>query len=155
MRKFKLIKKLPFEGSPDIGYISIEKLGENGAHYWNHNWFHPENYPEFWQEVVEKDYEILIYRSKTNSWIFIDDPKDFGRLKLSDWEIFSIRRLSDGVEFKIGDKVCWDWTYSSKKYYTIDGFVINSDGVAFYTKEYCYKYIFNEVQHYKRTYFNY
>ncbi len=105
MRKFKLIKKLPFEGSPDIGYISIEKLGENGAHYWNHNWFHPENYPEFWQEMVEKDYEILIYRSKTNSWIFIDDPKDFGRLKLSDWEIYSILRKSDGVEFNIGDRV--------------------------------------------------
>jgi hypothetical protein len=53
MKKYKLIKKLPFEGSPAIGYISEEKKGESGAHYWNHNWFHPEDYPEYWEEVVK------------------------------------------------------------------------------------------------------
>lgn len=54
MKKYKLIKKLPFEGSPDIGYISTETMVKDGAHYWNHNWFHPEDYPEFWEEVIEK-----------------------------------------------------------------------------------------------------
>lgn len=88
MRKFKLIKKLPFEGSPDIGYISIEKLGENGAHYWNHNWFHPENYPEFWEEVTEKNWEV----------VHCDYSKGV-------WEIKKIRRKSDGEIFTIGDKV--------------------------------------------------
>jgi hypothetical protein len=53
MKKYKLIKKLPFESSPEIGYISQEKPGEAGAHYWNHNWFHPEDYPEYWEEVVK------------------------------------------------------------------------------------------------------
>ena len=53
MKKYKLIKKLPFEASPAVGYISTEKLGEAGAHYWNHNWFYPEDYPEYWEEVKE------------------------------------------------------------------------------------------------------
>ena len=63
MRKFKLIKKLPFEGSPDMGYISTERLGEEGAHYWNHNWFHPEDYPECWQEVKDEFPKIISFRS--------------------------------------------------------------------------------------------
>lgn len=53
MKKYQLIKKLPFEGSPPIGYISVEIEGEEGAHYWNYNWFHPEDYPEYWKKVEE------------------------------------------------------------------------------------------------------
>ena len=48
MKKYKLIKKLPFDFSPEIGYISKAVVGKfDEVHYWNHNWFHPENYPEF------------------------------------------------------------------------------------------------------------
>ena len=58
--KYKLIKLLPFENSPKIGYISSPNpLVKDKVHYWNGNWFNPKNYPEFWEEVVEKDYEIL------------------------------------------------------------------------------------------------
>lgn len=80
MRKFKLIKKLPFEGSPDIGYISIEKLGENGAHYWNHNWFHPENYPEFWLEIKEP-----ILTTEDGYKCTLDDTV-FGVLPKANWQ---------------------------------------------------------------------
>ena len=46
---YKLIKELPFENSPKIGYISQANfISNDGTHYWNHNWFQPEQYPEFW-----------------------------------------------------------------------------------------------------------
>ena len=58
--KYKLIKLLPFENSPKIGYTSSPNpLVEDKVHYWNGNWFNPENYPEFWELVVEKDYEKI------------------------------------------------------------------------------------------------
>ena len=46
----KYILKKEYPGSPKLGNI-IDNL-EN-------DWI--ENYPEFWEEVVEKDYEILSY----------------------------------------------------------------------------------------------
>ena len=104
-----------------------------------------------WEEIVEKDYEILMYRSKNNSCIYFDNPKYFSSLN-SDWEIYSIRRKSDGIEFKIGDKVYWNWQYSPQKYYTIEGFSINKEdnSLDFYTKGSCkYSWIFNKIQHYK------
>ena len=69
--KYKLIKKLPFENSPTIGYISTPKL-EDGSHYWNHNWFQPENYPEFWEEVVEK-VKLPLFTSEDGVDIFEGD----------------------------------------------------------------------------------
>ena len=66
--KYKLIKLLPFENSPKIGYISEPHCTQkDGAHYWNGLWFNPENYPEFWQKVVEKDYEILSFKLPGNN----------------------------------------------------------------------------------------
>lgn len=54
--KYKLIKKLPFENSPGIGYISKPSLTADGkVHYWNGSWFYPEEHPEFWEKVAEKD----------------------------------------------------------------------------------------------------
>ena len=52
--KYKLIKKLPFENSPEIGYISECKYNSPIDHYWCGCWFDPSKYPEFWQLVVEK-----------------------------------------------------------------------------------------------------
>ena len=53
--KYKLIKLLPFENSPRIGYTySPNPLVEDKAHHWNGDWFNPKNYPEFWELVVEK-----------------------------------------------------------------------------------------------------
>lgn len=68
------------------------------------------NNPEFWEEVIEKDYEILSLINPTinNSPIF--ERKNYN---LEDWEntlalkhleIYSVKRLSDGEIFTIGDK---------------------------------------------------
>lgn len=146
MRKFK--HKI-------TGNIAVETISEK-----NYKVSEPKNFtvPKWivensndWEEIVEKDYEILMYRSKINTDIYFDNPEYFSRLS-SDWEIYSIRRKSDGVEFKIGDKVYWNWQYSSQKYYTIDKFFIREDdnSVGFYTKESCrYYWVFSKIQHYK------
>lgn len=113
------------------------------------------NFPEFWEEIVEKDYEILMYRGKINTDIYFDNPEYFSRLN-SDWEIYSIHRKSDGVEFKIGDKVYWNWAFAKNKYFTIKSFNIIEDKLRFNTVEesgqnFIFELISKEynLQHYK------
>lgn len=107
---YKLIKKLPFEKSPEIGYISKPwLLIEDKPHYWNSNWFNPKNYPEFWEEIVEKDYEILSYIGKSTKNVLSAKLDPFVNNKLIEWEdknldIHSVKRLSDGEIFTVGDK---------------------------------------------------
>lgn len=111
---YKLIKKLPFEQSPEIGYIS--KPMKRSAHYWNHNWFDPEDYPEYWEKVVEKDYEILeiafedgdICDYAPHSKMY-SSKKEFHEYFLNsncNYKIHSIKRLSDGEVFTVGIDEC-------------------------------------------------
>ena len=111
--KYKLIKLLPFENSPKIGYISSPNpLVEDKTHYWNRNWFNPENYPEFWELVVEKDYEILsilLQPSDKHQIHNVSEYKNTGYiealLNCNSNKIHSVKRLSDSEIFTIGDKV--------------------------------------------------
>jgi len=116
--KYKLIKLLPFENSPRIGYTSEPHLSQKDrAYYWNGGWFNPENHPEFWELVVEKDYEILSF---TNSEKAIYTKGAVGRfdaryqmyrpteedcLKEPGFKIHSVKRLSDGEIFTSGDRI--------------------------------------------------
>lgn len=54
MKKYRLIKELPFEESPEVGYISEPMPPREPLHYWNHHWFDPAKYPEYWMEVSGK-----------------------------------------------------------------------------------------------------
>jgi hypothetical protein len=165
MRKFRLRKEYP--GSPELNSIHYLNTSGGGKKDWLHwrlrkdNFGNPYileepwNYPEFWQEIVEKDYEILMYRSKINTDIYFDNPEYFSRLN-SDWEIYSIRRKSDGVEFKIGDKICWNWAFAKNKYFTIKSFNIIEDKLRFNTVEesgqnFIFELVSKEynLQHYK------
>lgn len=144
MKKYKLIKKLPFEGSPPVGYISVEKEGEAGAHYWNHNWFHPEDYPEFWELVVEKDYEILALKSNEGkisdmylngmiAWSSDDRPEykyPEEILKRNVHTINSVKRLSDSEIFTVGDRV----DYMPIKNTKIESFNINNNKITVWGK---------------------
>jgi hypothetical protein len=94
-----------------------------------------------WEEIVEKDYEILSGRTHIPS---------------GSTEIYSIRRKSDGVEFKIGDKICWNWAFAKNKYFTIKSFNIIEDKLRFNTVEesgqnFIFELISKEynLQHYK------
>ena len=128
--KYKLIKLLPFENSPKIGYISSPNpLAEGKTHYWNRNWFNPENYPEFWELVVEKDYKILsilLQRSDKHQIHNVSEYKNTGYiealLNCNGNKIHSVKRLSDSEIFTIGDKV-----FSEYVNYTINKIGIVND----------------------------
>lgn len=120
--KYKLIKLLPFENSPKIGYISEPHLSQKDEdHYWNGLWFNPENYPEFWQPVVEKNYEILSIKCNKLSLLHFNNVESSINFMLkNDYSIHSVKRLSDGEVFTIGDKIkfqgngCSDISHISK-----------------------------------------
>lgn len=108
MKKYKLIKEYP--GSPILNTI-IEYIEEsddidepfNGWIDNNDNEYEsPENYPEFWQEIIEKDYEILMLSLQgserhrlTN---VINNSNDYieALLNCHGNYIHSVKRLSDG-----------------------------------------------------------
>lgn len=126
MRKFKLIKEYP--GSPEL---NTEIITTNIFDIEKRNTFaikgdlsfkldNPFDYPDFWQEVIEKDYEILLFKhiygneytksySKDKSkYCVIPDGSEYTEnqlLVMKDICIYSVKRLSDGKIFTIGDKV--------------------------------------------------
>ncbi len=151
MKKYRLIKKYP--GSPELGYISKPHIDvPDNAHYWNHTWFYPTDYPEYWEEVKEPEYEILeliqdfkCQPYNTNIWKLQSDGKytlvpllghgTFTLMQLlvnSNAKIHQVKRLSDNTIFTIGDIVEYNASVSSKG--IIDGFKIckniNKDIVA-------------------------
>lgn len=67
----------------------------------------PEKFPDYWEEVIEKDYEILEIKGKygTISTFYKSLDKD-----LEHKTIFKVKRLSDGEIFTIGDKVTSDYS---------------------------------------------
>jgi hypothetical protein len=121
--KYKLIKTYP--GSHKLGHIIAPQL-DNG-YYVNSNWIQPENHPEFWQLVVEKDYEILSYQGKETSNIYnITNNGTYNsassqitvgnNLIPNYYNIYSVKRLSDGEIFTIGDKVNFNKKCKSSTY---------------------------------------
>ena len=91
MKKFKLIKEYP--GSPNLGTICEERNNKSSFCYYFEGEKNigitkdqVENQPEYWEEVIEKDYEILIAR-------------------VAPQEILSVKRLLDGEVFTIGDLI--------------------------------------------------
>ena len=128
--KYKLIKLLPFENSPRIGYISQPHLYQKDEdHYWNGLWFNPENYPEFWEKV--KDYEILSLARLCSIKPTITDTSDYGDgyiealLKCDKARVHSVKR-NDGEIFTIGDKT---------NFGLISKIVINNNSLSFYFEQ--------------------
>lgn len=106
MRKFKLIKEYP--NSPKLGTISSMILSDS-----------IESYPEYWEEIKEKEYEIISFISYSKIIYYLQKSGKFyatGTLMEKEvslgeiintegYEIYSVKRLSDGEVFTIGDKV--------------------------------------------------
>lgn len=151
MKKYSLVKKLPFENSPEIGYISIEK--SNGHHYWGGSWFNPVNHPEFWKEVIEKDYEILKVKLRDGHTITYENGvcversdscsiQNTVKVEKSNRHctVVSVKRLSDGEIFSVGDNI--NHSYQDKDNKTITkGYIIKkiyfieTERLAFYVGE--------------------
>jgi hypothetical protein len=106
MKKYKLIKKYP--GSDPVGTIVIGK-GEDGWYSKGpggktYDWTHVVHCPEYWEEVIEKDYEILSYIKK-GSKTCTTTKRRGGENHEKYWNIHSVKRLSDGEVFTVGDRV--------------------------------------------------
>ncbi len=126
MKKYKLIKKYP--GSPKSLGITHQfyQLNEKGctSEEWMGEKYYS-NHPEFWEEVIEKDYEILSWictnpnsnynilnsiATKTDDgtqWL-IETTRCASRVRtscLDDYAIHSVKRLNDGEIFTIGDEI--------------------------------------------------
>lgn len=144
-REYKLIKKYP--GSLDVGTVLY--LDNNLYLYWGTslNKEEVENNPEFFEEIIEKQYEILtlkgvdslVYLKKNGLYGISNDISEVGSLTLGpllqlSWKIQSIRRLSDNEVFSIGDK-CVHGVITSFKLDS-NGIPYNGGiGVCFHTEE--------------------
>lgn len=122
LKKYRLIREYP--GSPKLGTIASCSKGHGTIQFESSkgklsylassadDFFENlvVNQPEFWQEVVEKDYEILklaLARSiKPEVRDFEGYSLDYinGLLACKDNYIHSVKRLSDFEVFTIGDK---------------------------------------------------
>lgn len=111
MEKYELIKKYP--GSPELGYVSSPKTEIDNTmtnnHYYSGSWFNPSLFPDFWRKVEKLDYEILTVTpyekniNNTNKEAVI--AYKMCNKDLESWNIHSVKRLSDGEIFSIGDSV--------------------------------------------------
>lgn len=110
MKKFKLIKEYP--ASPKLGFIVFERhCGmyhniETGNMYGSQM---IENQPEYWEEVIEKDYEIISYVAKDNP-TNITTKRRGAHLHEEYWTIHKVKRLSDGEIFTVGDLIKTPYT---------------------------------------------
>lgn len=98
MKKYKLIKQYP--GSLKLGSIAAAIGGDD---LWKGSIYY-DKYPEYWKEVVEKDYEIISYVAKDNP-TNITTKRRGAHLHEEYWKIHSVKRLSDGEVFTVGDRV--------------------------------------------------
>jgi len=122
MIQYKLISEYP--GSPELGTIDWFDTDESGSSS-NDNWkgthFYNSN-PKFWQKVEEVDYEILSFvafgttlkkdSQLKDTFCERDGFSPFFLLekltKTTNAKIFSVKRLSDGEVFTIGDNINYD-----------------------------------------------
>jgi hypothetical protein len=108
MIQYKLIKEYP--GSQKLGSVISRNEGTNMFFYNNTQIYYPDAYPEFWEKLYEIDYEIincyaedLYFELKLPYYQAIEWNK-FCKNKLK-WGVLSVKRLSDGEVFTIGDEI--------------------------------------------------
>lgn len=126
MKRYKLKKwypSLPKEIKVDtevVYYPAAETYSDNPSGLESIVDLHPEeveNNPEFWEEVEEKEYEILSFKhlygntytklgSRDKFYLVPEKPyTEEQLLEQKDTSIHSIKRVSDGEIFTIGDRV--------------------------------------------------
>jgi len=110
MKQYKLIRT--FKDSPPLNAYTNINTNKNNCIIYKPNgeifsdsygWRWVEDYPEFWEEIISKNYEILLF---IDSKGILRNVTGFGQ----NWydskfdKIHSVKRLSDGEIFSIGDK---------------------------------------------------
>ncbi len=134
MIKYKLIKKYPGSPNVgDFAIYDDESIHFkiSNSSFKPRSWLEITEYPEFWKKIVEKDYEILAFYYKNiagkgdnhidPNYLWFETSKGSGKwsrmghithpyntdeiLQHPSYGIYSVKRLSDGEIFTVGDKV--------------------------------------------------
>jgi hypothetical protein len=131
MRKFKLVKKFPT--SPPLGTVlELKPNGwyeKEGHHSYPYQKNYVEDQPEYWEEIVERDFEILEVKGIYGAISSYIEKLD---ADLKDKSIYKIKRLSDGEVFCLGDKAK-DSRYGFIG--TIDKFKVNGSSIYVSSEE--------------------
>ena len=141
----KYILKKEYPGSPKLGN-TIDNL-EN-------DWI--ENYPEFWEEVVEKDYEILSYITIESEIIKYKDLNINDECNCDKYlKIYSVKRLSDGEIFTVGDKIDFVINSNLRKdtIHKIKSIELNPNGIVFRAENSSWSNYLNEISKIKKPLF--
>lgn len=152
MRKFKLIKEYP--NSPKLGFITEDKhYIKNSAGDFlriGYNDTYIKDLTGFWEEVFDKDYEILSFINSENTIFNIGQRICSGSMYPETIEvneslindslyknlrIHSVKRLSDGEIFTISDEVVHTNNVTNK-IGIIENFHIMSNDIWFKTNNY-------------------
>jgi hypothetical protein len=137
MKKYKLIKKYP--GSPILNTIVEQRFNILICYRIISPVSKPvlskeiiENSPEFWEEIIEKDYDILSVLLRRSAdhvirKVDLNDSKSYieSLIKCDGNSIHSIRRLSDNEIFTVGDKIK---TSVTDNYCAIYNLLLNNTG---------------------------
>lgn len=109
MKKFKLIKEYP--GSPKLDTICSYKGNVwSDSNEFTSPIFNPKKYPEYWEEIIEKDYEIVSLKNKvgviinsstikkefTPESLYLKATTTICKYSSDEFKIHSVKRLSDG-----------------------------------------------------------
>lgn len=104
MKTYRLIKKYP--SSPELG-TEVSLFYGDGYNTID-NFFtyrlsksNVEGYPEYWEEVKQTDYEILMWSYGRNKDLFSRDPD----WTAGEYHIHTVKRLSDKKVFTVGQQV--------------------------------------------------
>ena len=130
MKKYRLMKEYPLSGTIKVNDIVV-KLTESFYSTKGKDNFvpvsHVENYPEYWEEVVEKDYEILKLKDENGyTYSLFTGELCSNNFNQKD-SIYSVKRLSDGEVFTVGDKVRIS-RLQHDGYFVIDKFYFDCNG---------------------------
>ncbi len=128
-----------------------------------------------WEEIIAKTYEILSFISiagefstrRKNELFLNDSNKDKegeyieeSHLDGEYWKIHSIKKLSTGEIFTVGDKVYWNWSESSQKFFILEKIEILEGDINLFMKYECgfvneFKSLFDykDLKHYKEPIF--
>lgn len=128
MKKYKLIKKYPGV-KLEVGDIVEYIIPPSGTIYQYYcvkksegiSGVLPQDYPEFWKEVIEEEYKILSFTNPNGTPMMVGETdqgwftgvqetgsnnyRNVKWLLIREYKILSIKRLSDGEVFTIGDTV--------------------------------------------------
>lgn len=175
MKKYKLIKKYP--GSPELGSICKKDCNNRWVYSLDfskestyYTLGHPKFYPEFWKEIVKKDYQILSFKQNSlvkdlwtefvHGWCRnsngypVTDPYSYDDILNNHlnsgvkYHIHSVKRLSDSEVFTVGDRI----KYNGDDY-TIKEFKINNNKLEIYLIGIYVPISIKQIQHIKQPLF--